>query len=1728
VHGPAPEKEWAVLMRKWVLGAAMLAMVASMTGGVRGQGGTPAQILVVLNDSAPNPFGHYLPEILRAEGINTFDVVQLSALDAPTLGAATLVVLAETPLTAPEATLFIDYVTAGGRLVAMRPDAQLHAALGIAAAAGTTANGYALLDQSGPGAGLQNVTLPFKGVADHYDLAGATAVAELYSTRTTSASRAAVVRHGGTAAWAFDLARSTAYTRQGEPTLAGIDRDNLPGPPMVRTNDVFYQTIDLERVPVPHADVQQRFFARVIAELLADATPLPRLWYFPGASRTLLIPTGDSHTSTPAKYTPLIAAIENVGAHITLYLSRSLDLSGSPVATWLANGHEIGMHPYFAPLNEGNFVFGYDEAVTWFQSVPLTPSATGRHHGLEWGGWVDPVSVMASHGVRMDLTYYAWGPALDNPTLANQAHGYITGSGLPMRFISATGQVSTVYQQVTALADEQLLDVDGPYSQDLSTADALEVSRQLIDDSQAGGYSAIATQFHVDYYDYGHVQPWVDGTLAYAAGQQIPMWTAERWLNYTEHRAATAVSDITWTPGTGVLSFSVAVPAGAEAQTVTLPTTFAGRTLNHLTLDGITVAPTLLAINGQPTQLFSVAPLGGGGARTVVASYALPASLPTIAVNDVPVVETDAGTTLAGLTVTLSAAAATDVTVVWATSDGTATAGADYVAGGGTLTFSPGVTSLPLSITVNGDVVSEPHETVLVTLSNPVGATFGDANGVVTILDDEPDPTDWTHTTAADFSTCSTVSGTRVGAAGDVRLLGTFRDDFAAGSLDPRWISGSWAEPPTPYTPAPSGGVLSLGNADGAYIRSTSEVTGTTIEVRARFNASPYQVIGLADDTFTSRYARFSTESLGTNLFAATDPGSGAMLTDLGPIPVGYHVFTIERIAQGATELIRYRIDGAVVADHTVTTGDLPAARYLFLSEAGGATPTLDVDAVEVDPPVASPGSFDSCTIDALLSVVWNQLSWTATTPAGSSVQVRTRSSLDNVTWSAWSAPLTTSGTSITSPNGRYLQYRLELATADPAAAPVVHDVSVTAIGPAPPTIFIGNAAVVEGPAASAVFTATLSSASLQTVSAAYATAGVTATSGADFTPAAGTVTFLPGETVQTVAVAVSNDALDEDDETFTVTLSAPVNGTIGTAVGTGTITDDDAPPVVSIAGVSVVEGDAGTTAAAFPVSLSAPSGKTVTVTFASADGTATAGADYAAAGGTVTFTPGVVLQNATVNVTGDIVAEPAETYTVTLSAPGNATLGTAAATGTITDDDVLPTAVADSYATPFNTPLVVAAPGVLANDTNDGGGAMTAQLATDVSHGTLALTAGGGFTYTPTTGYTGGDSFSYQVVDGSGTSAPATVTLSVGLEPPTPAADAYTTPFETTLSIDAPGVLGNDDAHTAPGLTAVLVSGVAHGTLTLGADGAVLYTPDAGFAGADSFVYRADSAAGTGGTASVTITVAEPTVVQVPQELRVAAMSGNVVTLRWKAPAIGPDPTGFVVEGGVVPGQTLAALPTGLAAPIFTFTAPSGSFYVRVRSLGAGGPSAASNEILMHVAVPVPPSAPTALTATVNGDVLHLGWQPTFGGGAATTVFLDVTGSITASLPLPAGERMSFAGVPSGTYTLAVRGTNAGGSGPAAAPLSVTVPGVCAGPPAAPTNLLAYTAGGTTFLIWDPPASGEAPVGYVVSVPGIGSLPLSTQTISGPLPAGSYTIGVHAVGACGMSTAATQPLTVP
>jgi Calx-beta domain len=206
------------------------------------------------------------------------------------------------------------------------------------------------------------------------------------------------------------------------------------------------------------------------------------------------------------------------------------------------------------------------------------------------------------------------------------------------------------------------------------------------------------------------------------------------------------------------------------------------------------------------------------------------------------------------------------------------------------------------------------------------------------------------------------------------------------------------------------------------------------------------------------------------------------------------------------------------------------------------------------------------------------------------------------------------------------------------------------------------------------VFTISLDRASVFPVSVHWATANGTASAKGDYTAASGNVVLAPGTTSATVSVVVLGDTAREADETFAVNISSPTNALLGTATATGTILDDDVPPTVSVNDVDVVEGNSGTTAATFTVSLSrAPFVATsvqVDLVGSSLLPKATILNDVKMTRLRVTFAPGQRTATVTALVTGDTVKEGNEKFNIRLSIPTGATLGKPIGVGTILNDD--------------------------------------------------------------------------------------------------------------------------------------------------------------------------------------------------------------------------------------------------------------------------------------------------------------------------------------------------------------------------------------------------------------------------------------------------------------------------
>jgi hypothetical protein len=304
-----------------------------------------------------------------------------------------------------------------------------------------------------------------------------------------------------------------------------------------------------------------------------------------------------------------------------------------------------------------------------------------------------------------------------------------------------------------------------------------------------------------------------------------------------------------------------------------------------------------------------------------------------------------------------------------------------------------------------------------------------------------------------------------------------------------------------------------------------------------------------------------------------------------------------------------------------------------------------------------------------------------------------------------------------------------------------------------------------------------------------------------DYLAAGGVLTFLPGETAQTIAVTVNGDTTFELDETLTVTVSSPTNATIppGAEIGTGTITNDDGEPTVtlSLTGSPFSENGGVATATA---TLSNPSAFPVTVDLGFT-GTAAAG-EYSASGTSIVIPPLSTSGSITLTGLDDVDDENDEAVVVdVVGVKGGTEDGDQQVTATISDDD-LPVAVDDSYSVLEDQLLTVPPPGVLAND-NAAPGSVALATGSGLSNGQFApvLLGSGRFSYQPNSDFNGTDSFQYQVrnLDGE-MSAAATVTITV-----IPVNDAPT--FTAGPDQVLPRVAG---AQTVPGWTTGMSAGPA------------------------------------------------------------------------------------------------------------------------------------------------------------------------------------------------------------------------------------------------------------------------------------------------------------------------------
>ena len=662
-------------------------------------------------------------------------------------------------------------------------------------------------------------------------------------------------------------------------------------------------------------------------------------------------------------------------------------------------------------------------------------------------------------------------------------------------------------------------------------------------------------------------------------------------------------------------------------------------------------------------------------------------TVPDLEIQDAEV--TEGG--IAAFTVTLSSSSEVPVTVSYETIDGTATAGADYTTTSGTLSFTPGQTTKRVEVQTLPDTDQEGAESFTVRLSGATGATLTDGVATGTILDDDDRPSlrigdarvaeggtaeftvtlssaatgavtvsyatvDETATAGADYTTTSGMLTFEVNGDRTQRVeVPTLEDDEAEET-----------ETFTVQLSAPSGATVADGTGTGTIIDDDGGGGGSVPRIEIEDAEVTEGGIASFEVTLSSAPTRTVTVAYrtvdGTAVAGADYTTTSGMLTFEvnGDRTQRVEVPTLEDDEAEETETFTVQLSapsGATVADGTgtgtitdndeaptITIGD---AR---VTEGGTAEFTVTLSSAATGAVTVSYATVDgTATAGADYTTTSGMLTFEVNGDRTQRVEVPTLEDDEAEETETFTVQLS-------APSGA--------TVADGTGTGTIIDDDGGG-GGSVPRIEIEDAEVTEGGIAS--FEVTLSSAATGAVTVSYATVDGTATAGADYTTTSGMLTFeVNGDRTQRVEVPTLEDDKAEETETFTVQLSAPSGTTVADGTGTGTITDNDEAPTITIGDARVTEG--GT--AEFTVTLSSAATGAVTVSYATVDGTATAGADYTTTSGMLTFeVNGDRTQRVEVPTLEDDEAEETETFTVQLSAPSGATVADGTGTGTITDN---------------------------------------------------------------------------------------------------------------------------------------------------------------------------------------------------------------------------------------------------------------------------------------------------------------------------------------------------------------------------------------------------------------------------------------------------------------------------
>ncbi len=689
-------------------------------------------------------------------------------------------------------------------------------------------------------------------------------------------------------------------------------------------------------------------------------------------------------------------------------------------------------------------------------------------------------------------------------------------------------------------------------------------------------------------------------TVSLSAAPTLPVT-----MNYASLNGA-ATSGADFTAVAGLLTFGT----GEQTKTIIVP--ILGDTLQEGT-ETFSLSLTNVA-NATVTK--------SQGTGTIIDNEIPPVG---VSISDVAIVEGNAGTVNATFTVTLEEASESQVSVDFAISNGTATAGSDYTAGTGTVTFAIGETTKTITVPITGDTDFEANETFNVTLSGGIGVLIQDGTGVGTITNDDQAP-------------LISIADTTVNEGHNVTLNATF--------------------------------TVTLSAAAGVQINVNYATAGQTATSGVDFTASSGTVNFLPGETSKTIFVPILSDSIvdagETFAINLSNPSAGTLADATGIGTILDPPSDLVRIRLAATDLngapITNALEGEQFFIQVLVQDRREVPEGVFQAFLDIFYPQLTVQA---DSPIEFGEDYENDRRANLGTpgVIDEAGAADGFVPLGPDERLLFR------------APFTALANGVARfqadpADDQVFNQVLVFGSDDPVdPSQVLYVGTVLQIGP-PPSVSINDVTVVEG--GDAVFTVTLSNTTLVDVTVDFTTINGTATAPADYTAALGSVTFeAEGELTQEIRVPIKTDGLEEEDESFAVRLTATTGAPIADNEGVATILAT--PPTVSINDVEVVERNSDQVTAVFTVKLSKLSDLPVSVGYSTIGASATSGIDFQPTTGVVDFAPGELIKTISVLVNGDLVDEPNEEFQVVLANQTNALLGKAVGVGTILDDEISP-----------------------------------------------------------------------------------------------------------------------------------------------------------------------------------------------------------------------------------------------------------------------------------------------------------------------------------------------------------------------------------------------------------------------------------------------------------------------